>query len=461
MSVSSNMASALAVAAALGLSSSVIAQVPVNDECFGAIPVGLGTNGPFTNGLATTSVMVPAGFTCSSTAGTDVWFIHTATCNGTLTADTCGADYDSSMEVYDGSAGCAALVSVGCNDDTCGLASLVSWPATAGTTYYIKVGGWSNAIGSFPLNLTCTYDLFVEGVAEATPGSGTLGQAGGLFASTDTIRWNLNDTNNLFPGAFAAVGLNLYNGPQPKAITTGLPGLQLLWEASTPMGYAFIFPPHQVGAADYSLTIPPGLFSTGNSIRIQGVVLDPTNAPGILPVVATDNTLTWLNVGPSVVFEGFEGTTNGVGNYPTGWSDGGGTDMWTADSGGTPSSGTGPSAAFGGTQYMFCETSGTHAATDTWIMNSAVYTAAQLPDNAISFRLSRIGSAIGTLEVKMDDGTNTFATTLATFSGSGAEWEPIVITIPGGAPATTQFQFHYTYGGGFSGDLAIDDFSTH
>ena len=120
-----------------------------NDSCAGAIAVQNGLNGPFSNAGADTSA--PAWACGPGTA--DLWFSYAASGAGTLTVTTCGqAGFDTVIEVFTGS--CGALSSVACNDDApCGLQSSVSVPVAAGT-YRIRVGGYSNATGSFSINVT-------------------------------------------------------------------------------------------------------------------------------------------------------------------------------------------------------------------------------------------------------------------------------------------------------------------
>jgi hypothetical protein len=50
--------------------------------------------------------------------------------------------------VYAGG-GCPAATSIVCDDDACGLQSLVQWPVTAGSTYALQVGGMSFTAGSW------------------------------------------------------------------------------------------------------------------------------------------------------------------------------------------------------------------------------------------------------------------------------------------------------------------------
>jgi hypothetical protein len=119
-----------------------------NDECATAIPIAAGWNGPFVTALATTSA--PA-WPCGS-GGNDLWFTYDAGCAGTVVFDTCAfAGYDTTLQVFSGT--CAALVSVGCDDDACGLSSSVSVLATP-SRYYLRVGGHAAARGTFVLRVT-------------------------------------------------------------------------------------------------------------------------------------------------------------------------------------------------------------------------------------------------------------------------------------------------------------------
>ena len=57
----------------------------------------------------------------------------------------------------------------------------------------------------------------------------------------------------------------------------------------------------------------------------------------------------------------------------------------------------------------------------------------------------------------MGDGSGTFPTLLATYTGAGPSggWDAESLSFtPTGT--NVQFQFHYPYGGSFTGDVAID-----
>lgn len=126
------------------------------DDCVGALPLADGVNGPFSNSGSTSSL--PAQ-TCN-TAGLDVWFVHTASCNGTLTINTEGGTLtDTVMTAY---ASCGGA-SLGCDDDGGpGLYSQLTFPVVAGVSYFFQVG-------DFLANSSGTFNVRVNNVA--TPGS--------------------------------------------------------------------------------------------------------------------------------------------------------------------------------------------------------------------------------------------------------------------------------------------------
>lgn len=138
--------SLLSLAVLASVAGSALAQ---NDNCGGAISVVNGPNGPYSNvGASTSSPAWPCAI-----GGADVWYSYVALGAGNLTVDVCGASYDSALEIFDGSAGCGALVSLGCNDDSCALQSSLTVAVTTGTQYFIRVGGYASATGSFTLNV--------------------------------------------------------------------------------------------------------------------------------------------------------------------------------------------------------------------------------------------------------------------------------------------------------------------
>ena len=128
--------------------------IGIPDTCVEAMPACPGT--PISD---TTSGMSSDGSsscgTSSSTA--DIWYSYTPISNGTLTASLCsGTGYDSVLSIHSGCPG-SATNELGCDDDGCGSTggpSTVTISVTAGSTYLIRVTGYSGATGNFTLTLT-------------------------------------------------------------------------------------------------------------------------------------------------------------------------------------------------------------------------------------------------------------------------------------------------------------------
>lgn len=81
-----------------------------------------------------------------------VWWAWTALTSGSITIDTFGSDFDTSLAVYIGSE-LSQLIEVANNDDRSGFQSEVSFSAIAGENYQIAVDGYGSSQGSIALNL--------------------------------------------------------------------------------------------------------------------------------------------------------------------------------------------------------------------------------------------------------------------------------------------------------------------
>jgi hypothetical protein len=139
---------------------SIIRPPPPNDLCQNAFPLFInappicGSNICATPSLPGSLVITPCG---SSVNAPDVWYVMTPTCSGTVRINTCNPCtgfpmYDTVLSAYTGPCpGTLIQVPGGCNDDLCGLQSIINISVTAGQTYYIRVSGWAGAMGWFGL----------------------------------------------------------------------------------------------------------------------------------------------------------------------------------------------------------------------------------------------------------------------------------------------------------------------
>jgi hypothetical protein len=132
----------------LGLCFTSPAALAQNDEC--ATALGLTAAGVAfdTQGATLSAEAWTCGFVSSAP---DLWYSYTAVAPFPVTVETCGANYDSMLQVFSGT--CGALTVEGCNDDSCGLQSQVTFTPVVGATYYVRVGGYGAASGQGTLSL--------------------------------------------------------------------------------------------------------------------------------------------------------------------------------------------------------------------------------------------------------------------------------------------------------------------
>jgi hypothetical protein len=103
----------------------------------------------------------------------DLWFTWVAPGSGMAHLNTClQTNADTALSVYDGS-GCPVANAIACDDDGCGLQSLVQWAPVAGNTYTFQIGlsgGISGSWGTFdieqdapPPNDDCSTPMILPG----------------------------------------------------------------------------------------------------------------------------------------------------------------------------------------------------------------------------------------------------------------------------------------------------------
>ena len=101
------------------------------------------------NALDTTQAGEP--LSCgSATMGHTVWYKVVPAVTGVLYADTYGSGFDTVLALYEGST-LGSLAQRACNDDYYGLQSRIETTVFVGTTYYLQLGGYGGASGSFDL----------------------------------------------------------------------------------------------------------------------------------------------------------------------------------------------------------------------------------------------------------------------------------------------------------------------
>ena len=142
------------------------------------------------------------------------------------------------------------------------------------------------------------------------------------------------------------------------------------------------------------------------------------------------------------------------------WSQVGGDDLdWTRQSGGTPSSGTGPSAASDGSFYMYVETSGngTGYPSKVAILGSACFDMSGLTSPEFAFDYHMLGSAVGTLDLQASTDGSSWSSVWSRSADQGSTWNSATVDLSAFAGQTElRLRFVGTSGTSWQGDLCVD-----
>ena len=132
----------LVLTLSLVLPANVLAAAPSNDSFANATVI---SSFPFNDALDTSEATVEVDDPyCAGQAAT-VWYKFTPTNTATIIANTFGSNFDTTLSVYTGTQG--ALNQIACNDDYNDLQSMIQFPVSAGTTYYIMAGRYGSGAG--------------------------------------------------------------------------------------------------------------------------------------------------------------------------------------------------------------------------------------------------------------------------------------------------------------------------
>ena len=146
---------------------------------------------------------------CAFSAASDVVYTYYAATDQCVDIGLCSSSYDTIVHVYDSGLGLVA-----CNDDNCGLNSLVEGvPLTAGETYIIIIDGFSSAAGDYVLEVTecpppCVVACPPGAVLEGEPNCGIPDTYNGGCNSVPPVVSSLvcDDTGVTVCGTYGAAG---------------------------------------------------------------------------------------------------------------------------------------------------------------------------------------------------------------------------------------------------------------
>jgi len=154
------------------------------------------------------------------------------------------------------------------------------------------------------------------------------------------------------------------------------------------------------------------------------------------------------------ISESFE---NGIGNWVQGSDD----DLeWRRDSGGTPSSNTGPTSGSDGSWYMYIEASSPNYPSKTASLISECLLLGNSGFPTLNFSYHMYGTATTMkLDVQISlDGGSSWSSPIWSISGNqGNQWNSASVDLSGYSGASVNLRFFGTTGATWRGDIAIDE----
>jgi formylglycine-generating enzyme required for sulfatase activity len=218
------------------------------DECTDALTAVTGANAFSTVDMTTSADPVDASqcpdtFLEWGTANKDVWFTFVPSSSGTVTLSTCDlASFDTSMVLYSGSS-CGTKVQIACNGNAAATAGCQSYysrigpvSVTAGTNYWIRIGGYTNPSSGVSESgsgtLTLQYTVAPPTISAVAPAAGPT-SGGTAITVTGT---NLTGTTSVTVGGAACTNLEVVSDTTLTALTpAGTAGVRDV-SVTTPIG---------------------------------------------------------------------------------------------------------------------------------------------------------------------------------------------------------------------------------
>lgn len=136
-----------------------------NDTCGDAVEIFVGTSNFGTNANRGPD---DAEASCTEDSNNDVWFFHVSSCTGTLFLSTTGSQFapsnDPVLNVFDACGGNEIV----CDDDSgVDLQAALSFEASVGVTYWIRVAGFEDNVGPVTVNISTVDGCLIDNVCVA------------------------------------------------------------------------------------------------------------------------------------------------------------------------------------------------------------------------------------------------------------------------------------------------------
>ena len=332
--------------------------------------------------------------------------------------------------------------------------TVLSWTAS---TDNVGVTGYEVFQGATSIGKTATTGFNVTGLSPDTGYSFTVkakDAAGNVSANSNVV--NITTLAPVPDTQAPTIPTNLITSNITQ--TT----VDLSWTASTDnvgvTGYEVFRDATSIGtSATTSFNVTGLTAETNYSFTVKA-----KDAAGNVSANSTAVTITTLGIPACTGINGYPYSESFETNLGV-WTNATGDDIeWTRDSGGTPSTGTGPSTGQDGSFYLYTEasTNVTPAGSPnkTALLNSPCIDLSSVPNGSLEFGYHMQGTAMGSLQVLVSTDNGASYTSLWSQNGSqGNTWNQASVALTAYAGSVIQLQFKATTGSGWSSDIAIDN----
>ncbi|MFC7356087.1 fibronectin type III domain-containing protein [Jejudonia soesokkakensis] len=316
------------------------------------------------------------------------------------------------------------------------------------------------------------YDIY-QGATVLGSVTGTSANITGLTASTAySFRVRAKDAAGNISGYSNTVNVTTATPPDTQAPSTPASlsasnitdtTVNLSWNAST----------DNVGVTGYDVYQGSTVLGTvtGTSANVTGLTAATAYSFRVRAKDAAGNVSGYSNTVNVTTTGGSNGCAGGITAFPYAesfesnlgaWTQSTADDInWTRDSGGTPSSGTGPSAGAAGSFYMYVEASGngTGYPNKRAILNSPCFNLSSASEAYITFNYHMYGASdMGSIILQASDDNGASWSTLWTKTGNqGNSWLEETIDLTAYTGGSVQLRLNRLTGATWQADIAIDN----
>ena len=158
------------------------------DDCTTATAATVGDN--LANNTGADADLAEAS--CQADSNHDWWFYWTATCDGEVRAHTYGSAFaptdDTVLSVWDACGG----TEIACDDDSgTGLHGALKFLAAAGSTYYMRVAGFEDAVGDILLHIEPADDCLIDSICYFAGDLSPTNACMGCVPELSTTAWSI------------------------------------------------------------------------------------------------------------------------------------------------------------------------------------------------------------------------------------------------------------------------------